>query len=85
MYFEPKNVCSKISYRDKARLNICIAKDLSDSFGGRKADYLKRLNRKLRAQIEVNNTSFTSPIFNTTQPEFYKGRGRFNYTMTASV
>jgi len=42
---------SKVSPRDKARLNICIAKDLADSFGGRKAEYLKRLNRKLRMRI----------------------------------
>ncbi len=41
----------KISWRDKARLNICIAKDLADSFGGRKAEYLKRLNQKLRIRI----------------------------------
>jgi adenine deaminase len=29
----------------------CIAKDLTDSFGGKKADYLKRLNQKLRTKI----------------------------------
>jgi hypothetical protein len=40
-----------MSLRDKARLNICIAKDLADSFGGRKADYLIPLNRKLRMKI----------------------------------
>jgi hypothetical protein len=39
---------NRTSLREKARLNICIAKDLADSFGGRKADYLIRLNRKLR-------------------------------------
>ena len=38
----------KMSLRDKARLNICIAKDIADTFGGSKADYLKRLNQKLR-------------------------------------
>jgi len=42
---------SKISWRDKARLNICIAKDLADSFGGRKTEYLKRLNQNLRMRI----------------------------------
>ena len=42
---------SKMSWRDKARLNVCIAKDLADSFGGRKAEYLKRLNHKLRIKI----------------------------------
>ena len=41
----------KISWRDKARLNICIAKDLADSFGDRKAEYLKRLNQNLRMRI----------------------------------
>lgn len=44
---------SKISWRDKARLNICIAKDLADSFGGRKAEYLKRLNQKLKIRIAI--------------------------------
>ena len=42
---------SKMSCRDKARLNICIAKDLADSFGGRKTEYLKRLNQNLRMRI----------------------------------
>ena len=42
---------SKMSWRDKARLNVCIAKDLADSFGGRKAEYLIRLNHKLRIKI----------------------------------
>jgi hypothetical protein len=40
-----------MSWRDKAQLNICIAKDLADSFGGRKADYLQRLNQKLKIKI----------------------------------
>ena len=42
---------SKMSWKDKARLNICIAKDLADSFGGRKTEYLKRLNQNLRMRI----------------------------------
>ncbi len=42
---------SKRSWRNKARLNICIAKDLADSFGGSKAEYLKRLNQNLRMRI----------------------------------
>jgi hypothetical protein len=51
---------TKMSLRDKARLNICIAKDLADSFGGRKADYLIRLNRKLRidhslSEVHIKN------------------------------
>jgi hypothetical protein len=45
------NLNRKASIKEKARLNICIAKDLADSFGGSKADYLKRLNRKLRQRI----------------------------------
>jgi hypothetical protein len=48
IHLHPK---SKMSWRDKAQLNICIAKDLADSFGGRKADYLIRLNQKLRMKI----------------------------------
>ena len=51
---------SKMSWRDKARLNICIAKDLADSFGGRKADYLIRLNRKLRMKIAIGSANFTN-------------------------
>jgi len=51
---------SKMSLRDKARLNICIAKDLADSFGGRKADYLIRLNRKLRMKIAIGTANFTN-------------------------
>ena len=46
---------SKMSLRDKARLNICIARDLADSFGGRKADYLIRLNRKLKVKIIMDS------------------------------
>ena len=42
---------SKAYWRDKARLNKCIAKDLADSFGGKKADYLIRLNQNLRIRI----------------------------------
>lgn len=49
----------RMSLRDKARLNICIAKDLADSFGGRKADYLIRLNQKLRMKITLGSANFT--------------------------
>ena len=45
---------SKMFWRDKARLNICIAKDLADSFGVRKAEYLKRLNQNLRMRIALD-------------------------------
>jgi len=51
MRIVPININSKASIRDKARLNICIAKDLADSFGGNKTDYLKRLNQKLRMKV----------------------------------
>ena len=54
MRIVPININSKASIREKARLNICIARDLTDSFGGRKADYLIRLNRKLK----MFNSSF---------------------------
>ena len=54
----PQN--DRMSLRDKARLNICIAKDLADSFGGRKADYLIKLNRRLRIKITFGSTNFTN-------------------------
>ena len=41
----------RLSFRDKARLNACIAKDLSDNFGGNTVDYLRPLNLKLREEI----------------------------------
>lgn len=43
----------KYAWQKKARMNICIAKDLADCFGGRKADYLKCLNRRLRVKIAM--------------------------------
>ena len=46
-----------LSIAEKARLNICIAKDLADSFGGRKADYLIRLNQKLRLKISIGTAN----------------------------
>ena len=49
----------KMSLRDKARLNVCIAKDLADSFGGRKADYLIRLNRKLKMKTAFDSSNVT--------------------------
>jgi len=53
------DINSKASIREKAKLNICIAKDLADSFGGRKADYLIRLNRKLRMGITTDSTNLS--------------------------
>jgi hypothetical protein len=46
----------KMSLRNKARLNICIAKDIADTFGGSKADYLKRLNQKLRNRSAAHSS-----------------------------
>ena len=43
-----------MSLREKARLNVCLAKDLAENFGGRKADYLIKLNQKLRIRLRVN-------------------------------
>jgi len=40
---------TRMSLREKVRLNICIAQDLADCFGGRKADYLIPLNKKLKS------------------------------------
>ena len=59
MRFAPINMNSRASIREKAKLNICIAKDLADSFGGRKADYLIRLNRKLRMCITTESSNFS--------------------------
>ena len=53
MRIVPINFSSKASIREKAQLNICIANDLADSFGGRKADYLIRLNQQLRMKINI--------------------------------
>jgi hypothetical protein len=55
MFNENYYLKNKIVWQKKARLNICIAKDLANSFGGKKADYLKRLNRKLKIKITVGN------------------------------
>lgn len=44
-------VSKQKAFRDKARLNAWIAQDLAEGFGGKKADYLKRLNDRLKAEI----------------------------------
>jgi hypothetical protein len=44
---------ARLSLREKVRLNKWIAKDLADSFGGRRADYLIPLNKKLKIKIAV--------------------------------
>lgn len=54
---------NKMSFREKARLNVCIAKDLAENFGGKKADYLKMLNQKLRAQIAIDSSMYYRPYY----------------------
>ena len=46
-----------MSFKEKARLNVCIAKDLAENFGGKKVDYLKMLNQKLREQIMLRSSN----------------------------
>ena len=56
MFNRDNTINNKKAWRKKARLNVCIAQDLANSFGGKKADYLKRLNRKLRIKIAMDCT-----------------------------
>jgi len=42
-----------MSLREKARLSIWIAQDLAETFGGRKANYLIPLNKKLKMKMAV--------------------------------
>jgi len=51
-----------MSLREKAMLNNGIAKDLAEGFGGRKADYLIRLNRKLKVEIAFGCNDYGSPL-----------------------
>ncbi len=44
----------EMSLRDKARLNVDIARDLAESFGGNIAEYLKRLNGNLKKQVAMD-------------------------------
>jgi hypothetical protein len=53
---------SKIFWRKKAQTNICMAKELADIFGGVKADYLKKLNHRLRIKI-AHHYGFSSNAF----------------------
>jgi hypothetical protein len=41
------------AFREKARLNAWISRDLAEGFGGRKVDYLKRLNGRLKEEIHL--------------------------------
>lgn len=52
----------RLSFRDKARLNACIARDLADSFGGNTADYLKPLNQKLRKEICLHSQNLKAKM-----------------------
>jgi hypothetical protein len=54
----PQN--KKIFLRKKAQTNICIAKELADIYGGGKADYLKRLNHRLRIKIADHYRNYFS-------------------------
>ena len=49
---------NKMTWRNKARLNVCIAKDLAETFGGKKSEYLKRLNRNLKMKIAADGFYF---------------------------
>jgi hypothetical protein len=59
MYYESRYWVNKMSLRERARLNVGMAKDLAENFGGKKADYLKKLNQKLRTQITHNSAMHT--------------------------
>ena len=48
----------RVSWRKKARANICIAKELADIFGGAEVDYLKRLNCRLRMKIQADTVYY---------------------------
>jgi hypothetical protein len=54
MFNRDNTINNRKIWREKARLNVCIAQDLANSFGGKKADYLKRLNRKLKIKIAMD-------------------------------
>ncbi|MGD8343572.1 MAG: hypothetical protein PVI38_02335 [Desulfobacterales bacterium] len=47
-----------MSLREKARLNVWLAKDLAENFGGKKADYLKKLNQSLRKRIPADSLKY---------------------------
>jgi hypothetical protein len=55
-YLSPNN---KAYWRKKAQTNICMAKELADIFGGAKADYLKKLNHRLRIKIADNSDIYS--------------------------
>ena len=66
MYASVRPATNDFDFRAKARLNLSIARDLSSSFGGKEADYLKRLNRKLKKEIHLSHQKYhTHPIGNS--------------------
>ena len=54
MYTSVRPAAKQKDFRAKAQLNLSIATDLSYCFGGRKADYLKRLNHRLKKEIQLS-------------------------------
>ena len=62
MWTAENKISSCMSLREKAMLNNGIAKDLAEGFGGRKADYLIRLNRKLKVEIAFQCNDYGSPL-----------------------
>ena len=55
---------NRIFWRKKAQTNICMAKELADIFGGAKADYLKKLNHRLRTKIADNYRYYSNAYEN---------------------
>jgi hypothetical protein len=51
---------NKIFWKKKAQTNICLARELAEIFGGAKADYLKKLNHRLRIKIADNNGFYSN-------------------------
>jgi hypothetical protein len=57
------NGMNHMSLREKARLNVWLAKDLAENFGGRKADYLKKLNQSLKKRIPTGSSVLRRPYY----------------------
>ena len=72
MYKEIIYFDNKRPWRDKARLNVAIAKDLADSFGGITVDFLKRLNRKLKMKIAADYPCPQTPTTETTRKSLHR-------------
>ena len=52
-------VTEQRTFRARARLNLWIARDLAESFGGKEVDYLKRLNRRLKREIHFTTRRYS--------------------------